>query len=155
MRKTKQIDTRKQRGYHKTPQRKAAVAEYNRSPRGRYQAHKLNARTRGIGFEITFDDWWMIWEDYWHLRGRGVGRYHMCRYGDIGSYTATNVYLATHTQNVADKRRGVGKQGWQLPESEIERIVTLRSAGVMIKDIASLVGCSRGTVSRYLKEVRL
>ena len=146
-----QIDTRKKRGYHKTPQRKAAVKAYNASPKGRYQAHKLNARTRGIDFELTFDEWWAIWEPMWGFRGRGRGRYHMCRHGDTGPYSVDNVYLGKHEEN-ARLQPAIGNKGRPLPDEAVQKIIELREFGVMIYKISEHVGCSRGTVRRYIQE---
>jgi hypothetical protein len=151
MRKNKQVDTRKNRTYHQTEKRKAKVKEYNKSPEGRYQAHKLNAKTRDVTFLLTFNEWWEIWKPKWHLRGRGVGKYHMCRYGDIGGYTLNNVYLATHTQNVRDKTKAVGVKGREYPVEAIQRIKNLRQKGLTCREISNMVGCGMGTIIKYTK----
>ena len=138
--------------YHMTPKRMAQVKEYNVSPRGKYQAHKLNARTRGIGFNLTFEQWWEAWKPHWDERGRGKGKYHMCRHGDSGPYEIGNIYLALHEQNCgADKPKKIGCQGVPLPEESIKMIHDLHNFGVKVKRIADHVGCSRGTVSKHIK----
>lgn len=59
---------------------------------------------------MTFDEWWKLWEPYWHLRGSGTGKYNMARRGDIGAYEAGNVFIQLATENVSDMRkRAVGE----------------------------------------------
>ena len=70
-----------------------------------YATHKAGAAARGIGWEFTFDTWWMIWEPYYHLRGRGKNGLCMAREGDVGPYSPDNVYLTTNLGNGRDRRR--------------------------------------------------
>ena len=138
-------------GYHKTPQRKAQVKLYNASPKGRYQAHKLNSRMRGIEFSLTFDEWWSLWAGKWELRGKGGGKYHMCRNGDAGGYTLGNVYVATSEQNHNDISRKIGCAGHKLPNDAIDRIITLHKDGLTFVAIAKLIGCTEMTAAKYTK----
>lgn len=73
-----------------------------RTPRGAYLAQKRNAAVRGIGWELTFWQWWTIWQEsgHWEQRGRGSG-YVMCRKGDEGPYAVGNVFIATSIENVS------------------------------------------------------
>lgn len=69
-----------------------------------------NAGHRGIGWELTFGQWWRIWKasGKWAERGRGHG-YCMCRHGDVGPYALGNVYIATGAENafIANKRNAL------------------------------------------------
>lgn len=80
----------------------AAGSSRERTPRGAFIAQRRNARTRGIGWELTFWQWWTIWQEsgHWEQRGRGSG-YVMCRKGDEGPYAVGNVFIATSIENVS------------------------------------------------------
>lgn len=69
-----------------------------------YRMQAGNARTRGIGWEISLWQWWTVWceSGHWENRGRGSG-YVMCRRGDCGPYAVSNVYIATARHNSSHK----------------------------------------------------
>jgi len=66
-----------------------------RQPIGAFVRQKVNARIRGIGWDLTLWQWWTIWKESgrWDERGRGHG-YVMCRKGDVGPYSVDNVLIA-------------------------------------------------------------
>jgi hypothetical protein len=74
----------------------------------RYFEQRQSARNRGISFELTFDDWFSIWQNSgkWELRGRGKGTYVMSRIGDAGPYAVNNVYINSQEQNASEARKG-------------------------------------------------
>lgn len=82
-------------------------AKYARTPRGKYVRHKQNARRRGVGFELTFAQWWHIWDmsGKWLLRGNRRGKYAMLRIADAGPYSVANVYIARVEVNTAECNR--------------------------------------------------
>jgi hypothetical protein len=67
-----------------------------------YKAQKSNARTRGISFMLTFEQWMAIWTESGKLeqRGRGAEKFCMCRIGDVGPYEVENVFIGTGRENV-------------------------------------------------------
>lgn len=67
-----------------------------------FQRHRASAKKRGIPFEMTFDEWWAIWKDWFHLRGRGKNALCMARNGDTGPYAVGNVYLTTNLGNLLE-----------------------------------------------------
>ena len=73
-----------------------------------YTQHKSNAKTRGIPFLLTFEEWKEIWlaSGKWAERGRGADKYCMCRKGDTGAYEVENVFIDRNAQNVSDGNRG-------------------------------------------------
>lgn len=73
-----------------------------------YTQHKSNAKTRGIEFKLTFDEWKQIWVDSgkWDQRGRGAEKYCMCRIGDLGCYEVGNVFIGLGKTNVRDGNLG-------------------------------------------------
>lgn len=74
-------------------------AEHKFTPVSRYNAQKQTAKRRGIAFDLTFEEWWDIWEPFWHMRGRDKDSLVMCRVNDQGSYSKTNVYIDTVSAN--------------------------------------------------------
>lgn len=84
---------------------KIQTAEYSRqysaTPKGRYKQQKAQAVKRNIPWEISFEEWWTIWQNsgHWDQRGFGRDKYCMCRYGDIGPYSLHNVIIATTEEN--------------------------------------------------------
>jgi len=64
---------------------------------------KNATRQRGICWELTFREWWDIWQEsgHWKQRGRGKG-YCMARLGDNGPYKKGNVEIITCGQNISD-----------------------------------------------------
>lgn len=72
------------------------------TPEKAYYHQAYNARDRGIAFEITFDEWWNIWEKWFHMRGRGKNALCMARKNDSGPYAVGNVYLTTNLGNALD-----------------------------------------------------
>lgn len=78
-----------------------------RTPDEAYRKHKSSAKQRGIEFDLTFEQWWILWREYWPLRHKFV----MARTGDAGAYTWHNVRIATHAENWAEAHGGWPKEG--------------------------------------------
>lgn len=70
----------------------------------RYQQHKNGATDRGIGFELTFEQWLAEWGDKLNQRGVGREQYGMCRVMDKGPYAVGNVYIGTPKRNAHTRR---------------------------------------------------
>jgi hypothetical protein len=69
------------------------------NPWKQYRQQKNNAKRRGIGFHLTFSQWWKIWEDsgmYAHRRRNG---FVMGRIYDEGDYEVGNVKIISATDN--------------------------------------------------------
>ena len=73
-----------------------------------YAQHKSNAKTRGVEFLFTLEQWrdWWIATGKWELRGRGRGKYCMRRHNDVGPYSIDNVFCGTNEENVRDGNLG-------------------------------------------------
>lgn len=76
--------------------------------RSKYATHKGGAVSRGIPWEFTFDTWWELWErsGKWDQRGNKHGQYCMSRYGDVGPYSPSNVFIQTRDDNIKDAHIG-------------------------------------------------
>lgn len=73
------------------------------SARLKYASHKANAARRGIAFEMSFEEWWQVWEPHWDKRGVGSDELGMCRTRDLGPYRADNIRLDTPKGNAGDR----------------------------------------------------
>lgn len=80
---------------------------YRQTPRGKYSLHKRNALHRGVGFELTFDQWWAIWSlsGKWGQRGNRKGLFCMMRYADRGPYAVGNVSIGSWSANTAERNQ--------------------------------------------------
>lgn len=76
-----------------------------RDPYTAFSAHRRGAERRGVVFKFTFDEWWAIWVQYYHLRGAGTNGLCMGRFNDAGAYEVGNVYLTTNLGNLLDARK--------------------------------------------------
>jgi hypothetical protein len=72
-----------------------------------FGAQRALAHRRGIGWELTFSEWWNLWKlsGKWRERGNKSGQFCMGRYYDIGPYSVDNVYICTVNQNARDANR--------------------------------------------------
>jgi hypothetical protein len=69
----------------------------------RYAKHKAHAKERGIEFDLTFEEWWGIWEPRWAERGTHKDQLGMCRTRDQGPYAVGNIRLDTPKGNAAER----------------------------------------------------
>lgn len=71
-----------------------------------YRMQRNSAKTRGIEWKFDFESWLAVWRDSGRIadRGRGVGKYVMARFGDVGAYEPSNVEIILYEKNAADSR---------------------------------------------------
>lgn len=76
-------------------------------PKKAYDDHRRHALDRGIGWQISYEEWLELWLESgkWPQRGKVKGKYQMCRYGDTGPYNIKNCYIGTVEQNQEDKAK--------------------------------------------------
>ena len=72
------------------------------TPSGRYYVHKVNAGRRKIPFDLTFEEWWSLWEPHWSEDN--YGKLCMCRTKDEGHYSVDNVRIDTWQNNYREAR---------------------------------------------------
>lgn len=90
----KQIGIKAYRPAPKPPyQRKPRVFDPFREQRSKYNLHRRSAEKRGVGFKLSFEEWWSYWEPHYHLRGTKKGCKCMCRTLDKGDYEVGNVRI--------------------------------------------------------------
>jgi hypothetical protein len=93
---------------------------YIQTAKGKYSIQKRKAKRRGIAWELSFEEWWTIWEasGKWSERGWGKDKYVMCRYGDIGAYSIDNVFIDTNSNNTKSMNLSRDTGGRFLPKNE-------------------------------------
>lgn len=81
-----------------------SIRNHPSKPGSIFKRQRQNARTRGIGWELTLWQWWLAWQQsgHWEQRGNASSEYCMCRLNDVGPYAADNVYIATVLENMQD-----------------------------------------------------
>ena len=77
------------------------VIEYGRKPIDQFLSQWAGAKFRGVGWELTFPEWWEIWQNSgkYHLRGHCRGQYVMARNWDAGPYAVGNVDIQLVREN--------------------------------------------------------
>ena len=79
-----------------------------RKAKVRFSQQRCMAEKRGIVWKLTYAEWinWWLATGKYHLRGRGKGKYVMCRYNDCGAYELGNIYCDTHKSNLQSAHNG-------------------------------------------------
>lgn len=75
-----------------------------RNAKAQYSQQKAGAKRRGIGFEMSFEEWCKIWREskMYHKRGPRRDQFVMCRPGDTGPYAIGNVEIRTSQSNLRE-----------------------------------------------------
>ena len=83
---------------------RAFTVRAQNTPLAKYRRHRASAQGRGIQWEFTFREWWVVWffSGHWDQRGTMRGEYVMSRRGDKGPYSTGNVFIQTCSQNSKD-----------------------------------------------------
>lgn len=97
----------------------------------KYQKHKSTAKHRGVDFNLTFDEWWNIWQQSgkWHQRGRGAGTYVMSRINDVGPYAIGNVFIQPNAQNIVDAKN-TGRRKGSTHSAETKKLYSEQRKGI-------------------------
>jgi DNA-binding CsgD family transcriptional regulator len=128
------------------------------SPAQCYLRQRETSNKRGISWEITFPEWWKVWQDSgkWAERGRGRDRYCMSRIADRGPYRLDNVEIVTNAKNTADSyltkpayKRFNLRNHTDLSERQIQ-IRKLTDAGLKPIEIAAALGIKPSTVRLHI-----
>ena len=94
----------------------------------------MRAKTRGIEFLFSFDEWIEWWEqnlgsDWFERRGRRRNQYVMARKGDEGPYQLDNVECILSGQNIRDAFTRVGPKKKLPPKSKRKRTKSYSTTG--------------------------
>lgn len=74
-----------------------------------WQLAKAQANFREEGWTITFDEYYNIWKDYWHQRGRKGDDYCLTRITASLPWTLSNVEIITRREFL--QRQGLIRKG--------------------------------------------
>lgn len=92
-----------------------------------YKNHKCGAKFRGIGFDLTLEQWY----EWWLIQGvdKNIKTSSlkgdilcMCRKEDKGAYRIGNIYCATKSQNTKDAAKFNPRIGWKLSDETKKKI---------------------------------
>jgi hypothetical protein len=110
----------------------------------KFWSQRTKANHRGIEFNLTFEQWWDIWQQSgkWEQRGCRRGQYVMSRYNDAGAYEVGNVFIQTCTDNNLQRKNGPGwNKGLPSPMKgethSPERIQNMRNARWGLKEVVN------------------
>lgn len=83
-----------------------ALATAGAKPLREFRAQRYMAARRGIGWELTFAQWWQIWQESgkYPQRGPSGHQYVMARKWDRGPYAEGNVEIQTAHENMETVR---------------------------------------------------
>ena len=95
--------------------------------RHKYACHKSKAKARGIEFNLTYEEWWSIWQKsgQWENRGCKRGQYVMSRYNDVGPYAVGNVFIQLQEENRREAMVGKPATYVRTPEQRLAQIKRL------------------------------
>jgi hypothetical protein len=143
-------------GTYKDPDYKK---NWSKTPRAKYTTHRAQAKSRGVEFTLTFEEWCALWEPHWSERGKKPGQYCMTRKNDAGNYSLGNVEVSPVAANLAeqlvsgahvarkltaDDHRQIKKMSGLFTDSEIAK-----SFGVSQPYVTSVLNGERGA---YMEE---
>lgn len=107
----------------------------------KYLSKKATSKQRGIGFNLTFDEWFEIWDKSGYLDQYGL--YVMSRYEDKGHYEKGNVFIQSRKNNSLDACSG---SFFMWSNSDKEKSILMFYQGFKIKEISKITGKSYGSV---------
>jgi len=115
----------------------------------RFCEHRSSARHRGIAWNLTFEEWWAIWQPHWALRGKRRNQLVMARLGDTGPYAVGNVKIITARENRLERRelRGTENAASKLAAGCVGRVRDMLKAGCLQREIADYFGVTQTAIS--------
>lgn len=115
---------------------------------------------RKLGWMFDYYSWCKVWVESgkWEQRGRMADEFCMCRFGDIGPYSPSNVWIGTNKENISDSFKNNGKPKpprAKNPKSKKELKYYLKYGDVIYRTIQELADfngyCSR-TINNWIKQ---
>lgn len=74
-------------------------------PKKAYDDQKRHASARGIPWNLSYEDFLELWlvSGKWSQRGKKINDFCMCRFGDKGPYSKTNVFIGSVKDNLRER----------------------------------------------------
>jgi hypothetical protein len=85
--------------------------EYRHQMYTPWMRQRAQANYRGEEYLLTFDEYFAIWNGYWHDRGRGADDLCMTREDFTGPWSRDNCYLAVRKELLSELNKA--KSGWK------------------------------------------
>jgi hypothetical protein len=97
----------------------------------KYRHHKNLAKGRNIPFDLTFEEWWDIWQKSgkWEQRGRKRGQYVMSRFNDTGPYAINNVEIKKQEDNFREGVLGNKNRLGHITPKDVKHKIRLSKLG--------------------------
>jgi hypothetical protein len=117
--------------------------------KNKYWTQKACAKRRGIKFNLSFDDWWNIWQQSgkWSDRGCKKGQYVMSRYKDTGPYEVGNVFIEQCGINIAEAQLGTHRPRGPMTD-EHKKNLSIARTGLKISCVSKLKGRPQSEVHK-------
>lgn len=119
-----------------------------------YQAHRHNASHRGIGFELTYAQWFSIWKSSKRIdqRGKRADCYVMARKNDEGAYKIGNVRIITARENALENYKRL--EATRTPEAQSKRSASLRASWAKTPKRQRRARAAKGVATRTARAAR-
>jgi len=127
--------------------------EWAKTPRAKYTVQRAQAKSRGIEFTLTFEEWWSLWEPHWTDRGTAPGQYCMTRNNDAGGYVFGNVAVKQVGSNLSEQLVSGAHATRKLSAKDMSEI-RLLSGVLSDAEIAKQFGVSQPHVTRIMNGLR-
>jgi len=121
----------------------------NRTPKQLYNDQISHSSSRGINWELSYEQWIEMWlvSGQWENRGKEKGQYQMCRFYDEGPYSCTNCYIGTVEENQKDRHK--------IPDGETGDIISMWISGRFTQsEIGISFGMSQSAISKIINGKR-
>ena len=123
------------------------------TPKKAFDDHVRHSLSRGISFNLSYEDWLEMWlvSGKWPNRGKESGQYVMCRFGDVGPYSKRNCYIGTVEQNNRDRWKDIEK----IDDSKSAQIYEMyTTTNATQKEIGKHFSVDQSYVSRIINKLR-
>ncbi|WP_186263308.1 hypothetical protein [Burkholderia gladioli] len=103
-----------------------------------FQTQRHNAARRGIGWELTFEQWLDWWGDDIERRGVGPEKLQMQRFGDSGPYALGNIKKGVPKENartaalVLQNRKSQERK--REHQAELDALIEDGRSGLLLKE---------------------
>ena len=77
--------------------------EFKHSMYHPWQMSKAQAKFREEDWELTFEQYYDLWKDYWHQRGRQADDYCMTRDDVSGAWSVDNIRIITRRKHLEEQ----------------------------------------------------
>ena len=110
--------------------------------RGIYIQHKAQCGQRGIGFELTFEEWLDVWTRSGLIKERGRTRNGavMGRKDKTGAFTTANVEITRAWKNMSNRDFSSNRKAIRTPAGDFDSV----------KEAAEYYGVTPGAISQRL-----